>query len=139
MKECTGDSDAQLFHASVYSAGSPTASRPREQSSAENSDAPLQGRNGERLHDGFCWLRLHHNFLSEHHLLPSFGCWLHPRLDSAQTGKGEDARRLHFTSSDLSERSKHLSAHRLLEVRLSGERFGKRALGHSRVPCTFIT
>merc|ERR1719305_691077 len=118
-------------HASAYSAGSPTASKPHEQLSAETSDAPLKGRNGESLDDGFCRLRLHHNFLSEHHLFASFGCWLHPRFDSAQPGKGEDARRLHFTSSDLSKRSNHLPAHRLFEVHLSSERFGKCALCHS--------
>merc|ERR1712037_154034 len=107
MGECTYESDAQRWvcHALAYSAGSPTASKPREHSSAETSDAPLQGCNGESLDDGLRGFRLHHNFLSEHHPFPSFGCWLLPRFDSAQPWKGEDARRLHFTSSDLSERS----------------------------------
>merc|ERR1712032_787480 len=134
MGGCTYDSDAQLWLLSRFGLlrGQPTASKPREHSSAETSDAPLQGCNGESLDDGFRWLRLHHNFLSEHHPFPSFGCWLHLRFDSAQPWKGEDAHRLHFTSSDLSERSDYFSAHRLLEVHLGGERFGKRALAHSR-------
>merc|ERR1740129_1426252 len=52
-------------------------------------------------------------------------------LKKSVCGKGEDARRLHFTSSDLSKRSDHLPAHRLFAVHLSSERFGKCALCHS--------
>jgi len=44
-------SSSAFYHASAYSPGSPTASKPLAYSSSKASPAPLQNRSGESLDD----------------------------------------------------------------------------------------
>merc|ERR1712061_465437 len=74
------------------------------------SDAGLQGRNGERLHNLLCGLGLDNGNLAEHLPLAGLGGGLHAGLDAAQAGDSEDACLLHLGSGDLSELPMTLAA-----------------------------
>merc|ERR1719424_1420685 len=55
------------------------------------SDLCFQCCNGEGLHHGLSWLRLHLHLLAKHHPHSSFGGWLQTSLDPAKAGDREDA------------------------------------------------
>merc|ERR1712039_462233 len=98
------------------------------------SDALLQGRSRESLHDLPCGLGLHHHHLAEDLPLASLRGGLCPKLEPAQAGEGEQARLPNLLRHDLGQAVNDLRAHRLLELARSGERLGNGTLGH-RLAC----
>merc|ERR1712039_335204 len=97
---------------------------------AQMSDALFQRRSWEGFHNSLRGLRLHNDFLAEHHTLASLrGCLL-LRLDHDKPGNDELTSLLHLGGADSSDVVQDLDGLSPFQACIPGDLLGESAFGH---------